>query len=310
MTWENSHLTINDRPADQIYASVNNLKPGTMESESQMMGLDADGNIKLTAIQQGPGIFATLVEQPMGLARTVLRDDYNFYFRGVQTLVPVWLLPLIGLGMFRLAWTRREALKYAYFALVMAPLVILPVVWGDVRFALPYMGIVMLLVARGWVFLEDWVAGSLDEIVGKKEDSEKRKKRVKQVLALIVLVPLAALSFWTVSRTTYPVEYRQAGEWLQQHGGDNIRVMSREASTAWYSGGTQVMLPYSTVDEVIDYGRRNDADYLVVQRQMVDDLRPQLQRLMDPALAGQGLSAVYHEGEGTGSEIIIYRING
>ena len=55
--------------------------------------------------------------------------------------------------------------------------------------------------------------------------------------------------------------------------------MSREASSSWYSGGTMVVLPYASVDEMIDYGRRNNADYLVVQRQEVKELRPQLEPL-------------------------------
>jgi hypothetical protein len=309
MTWETSKLTLNDRPTDQIYASIHNLKPGTLASEREMMGLDANGDLKLTQLQQGPGIFSTWVHEPVAFKTAVLRDGYNFYFRGVQGLVPVWLLPLIGLGMFRLVWTRREALKYGYFALVMAPLLVLPVAWGDVRFALPYLGIVMLLVARGWVYLEDWTAETLDEILGRKEDGGKRQTRVKQVLAAIVLVPLAALSIWNVTRVHYPVEFRQAGEWLNANGGDGARVMSREASTAWYSGGTQVVLPYASVDEVLDYGRRNDADYLVVQRQIVDKLRPELEALMDPALCSASLTAVYRQGEGTDSEIIVYGIN-
>jgi len=306
MTWENSSFTLGERPTGQIYASVHNLKMGDVERE--MMGLDAGGELKLTRLQQGPGIFATLVQDPVGFAWAALRNDYNFYFRGVQGLVPVWLLPLIGVGMFKFAWTRREALKYGYFAVVMAPLLILPVAWGDVRFALPYMGIVMLLVARGWVYLEEWTAATVDEIAGWKEASENRKARVKQVLAVIVLVPLAALSIWNVSRAGYPVEFRQAGEWLKENGGEGSRIMSRESSTAWYAGGTMVIIPYASVEETLDYGRRHDADFLVVQRQVVENLRPELAPLMDPSQAGPSLDAVYHQGTGGGSEIIIYRL--
>ena len=69
------------------------------------------------------------------------------------------------------------------------------------------------------------------------------------------------------------------------------------------------MLPYATVDQVIDYGRRNNADYLVVQRQMIEQLRPELTRLLDPATAGPSLQQVYHDGAaGSDSETIVYRI--
>ncbi len=308
MTWENSRLTIDDRPSDQIYASVHKLVAGTEARDSEMMSLDANGNLRLTQLQQGPGIFGTLVRDPVGLTKAALRNDYNFYFRGIQGLVPVWLIPLIGVGMLRLAWTRREALKYGYFALVMAPLVLVPVAWGDTRFMLPYIGIIMLWVARGWVHLEDWGVDTVKEIAGWREVSDRRRSMIKQGIAVLVLVPLIALSFWSISHTNYPTEYRQAGEWLKGHGGDDIRIMSREASTSWYSGGTMVVLPYASVDEVIDYGRRNNVDYLVLQRQMVDSLRPQLASLMDPSQAGPSLRAVYHQGQGTDQETIIYRL--
>jgi len=309
MSYETSSFKVNDRLNDQVYASVNNLQTGTIERESDMYALDADGNLRLTQLQQGPGLIQTAVEQPIAFAKTTVRNCYNYYFRGIQSLIPVWLLPLIGLGMFKLVWTRRESLKYGYFAIVLLPLVILPVAWGDVRFVLPFMGIFMLLVARGWVFMEDWTAETVKSIAGWKELTDRHKTRVKQVLAVLVLAPLAALSLWTVARTDYPLEYRAAGEWLMTHGGGDVRVMSREPSSAWYSGGTQVVLPYASVEETVDYGRRNDAEFILLQREIVDNLRPQLVGLMEPAAVSPGLTEVYRQGEGTPSEVVIYRIN-
>jgi len=59
---------------------------------------------------------------------------------------------------------------------------------------------------------------------------------------------------------------------------------------------------------VIDYGHRNNADFLVLQRRMVEQLRPELERLIDPPQAGPQLTPVYHERIGTDSEVIIYQI--
>ncbi len=310
MTWENSRFTIDDRPSDQIYAAIHQLKPDTEERERETMSLDANGNIKLTSLQDGPGIFATMVRHPLDFVKATVRNDYNFYIRGIQAIIPVWLLPLMGLGLFRIVWTRREALKYGYFAIVMLPLLILPIAWADSRLILPYMGIFMLWVARGWVHLDDWSAESIKEIAGWKAVSERQRALVHYALAFLVLAPVAALSLWSISHAGYPVEYRQAGEWLKGNGGGGARIMSREASTSWYSGGTMVVLPYASVDEVLDYGRRNGVDYLVLQRETVEKLRPQLESLLDPGKAGSGLEAVYHSGEGTDSELIVYRLGG
>lgn len=313
MTYENSGFTINDRPNDQIYAAVNDLAPGSVERDRVEMAIGPDGNLNQTSLQQGPGLIVTLVQKPVAFIKAAARNDYNFYFRNVNGIVPVWLLPLVGLGLFKLVWTRREALKYGYFALVTAPLLIIPVAWSDTRFVLPYVGIGMLFVARGWVYMEDWSVETIKGVAGISEIGKNGRNWIRRGLAALVLAPLAALSMWTVFHTDYPLEFRRAGEWLAANGdgdGDGgARIMSREASTSWYSGGTLVVLPYATVDQVIDYGRRNNADYLVVQRQMVDRLRPELTDLMDPATAGPSLQPVYHDGApGSDSETIVYRI--
>lgn len=308
MSWENSSFTVDGRAHDKLYASIHSLEPGTENSDRAMMSLDANGDIKLGELQVGPGPILTLVQEPVGFIKAMLRNDYNFYVRGIQNILPFWLLLLMGFGMFKEIWTRGEALRYGYLALVMAPLLVLPVSSEDLRFVVPYMGLIMLPVARGWVFMEDWSAGTIKVITGREEISQKGKTWIKLALAGFVLVPLVAISLWSVSRTEYPVELRQAGEWLADNGGKDSRIMSRESSTPWYADGTMVMLPYASADEVIDYGQRNDVDFLVLQRRIVQRLRPELESLMDPAQAGPELTPVYHQGTGTDSEVIIYQI--
>ena len=107
------------------------------------------------------------------------------------------------------------------------------------------------------------------------------------------------------------MQYKQAGEWLEGRGDEDVRVMSREPSTAFYAGGDLVELPYATPEETIDYGRSHGADYLVLSRSLVETLRPQLTELLDTG--GRiipGVEEVYHSGEGTDGELVIFRISG
>src|SRR5665648_1192731 len=85
------------------------------------MGLDVNGDLKLRDLQQGPDLMLTLIQEPVDFIKAVLRNDYNFYVRGIQDVLPVWLLLLMGLGMFKDVWTRGETLRYGCLALVMAP---------------------------------------------------------------------------------------------------------------------------------------------------------------------------------------------
>ncbi|MHB1391420.1 MAG: hypothetical protein ACYCXF_09395 [Thermoleophilia bacterium] len=308
MTWQNGSLTVNDRSSDQIYAAVHNLPQGSLDREQDMYGLTSAGDLRLNQLRRGDGIFASLVHNPGPFLKSVARQDYNYFVKNVHYLVPVWLLPLIGLGIFKYPWTRREGLKYGYFALVMAPLLVLPIVWGDPRFALPYLGIVMLWVARGWVYLEEWTTESVGEIAGWLDDDRSHKKQVHVVLTVLMLLPLAGLSLWNVTRAEYPVEFRQAGEWLAVNGFVGEKVMSRESATAWYSDNSQLVLPYASVADTLDYARRNEARYFVMSRRITDQLRPELEPLMDENNNYRNqLEPVYHAGAGTDAEIIIYQ---
>lgn len=309
MTWQNGSLTITDRPNDQIYASVHNLPPDSRERDEVMFALGPDGELRQDEYIEGPGLVESFIRSPGDYLKAVARTDYTQYFKLANGLVPVWLLPLGGLGLFKYAWTRREALKYGYFAIVMAPLIVLPLAWIDTRFALPYLGIVMLWIARGWVYLEEWSAETIDELAGWKGGEASHKRQVQTVLALLILAPLAALSLCNVGRTGYPTEFRQAGEWMAAAGLTESRIMSREPSTAWYADGTQVLMPYASIDDMLAYARRHDAGYLVASRRVTDRLRPQLEPLLseDNAYASQ-LEPVYHSGQGSDEELVIYRL--
>jgi len=167
------------------------------------------------------------------------------------------------------------------------------------------MGIVMLWVAKGWINLEKWSIDSVGEILGRKG---KGSRAVQAALAVLILVPVAALSLWTVARTDYPLEYKLAGQWLKEQGESDIRIMSREASTAYYGGGTLIMLPYASLQDVLDYAKRRQVDYLVISRPIVEKLRPQLKELLEPDQVGSGLKEVYRLGAGTDRDTIIYKL--
>lgn len=307
LTYAHGEFTVFNRPAEAVYTAVNRLEPGTIEYEQAVYGLDESGELNLYDLQGREGIFRTVVSQPWQLAKAMARTDYDFYLRGAQSLVPVWLLPLFGIGLFSAVWTRREALRYGYFLVILLPALIFPVVWSSSTFVLPFVMVLMVVTGKGWVYLEDWSSETMDEIAGWQKAQAGHKKAVVRALALVVLLPLAALSMWTVGRTAYPTEYRDAGEWLRDNGGEGARVMSIEAATAWYAEGTQVPLPYALVNEVVDYGRTHGAGYLVVSRRTVAEARPPLAPLMDGAPVA-GLEEVYTSGKGSDEELIVYRV--
>ncbi len=305
-SYMNGGFSLSGKPATPVYAAVNGFREGTLDWEREAYGLDADGQLNLERIQQGDGYLASLWHRPGDTLAATARSAWHEYFRGIQSLVPVWLLPLVGLGMFAVVWTRREALKYGYLAVVAAPMLVLPVTSSNVYFFLPYAGMVMLPAARGWLKLEEWLLGTADEIAGYGGISARWKGVLKVGLALLMLLPLAGFAFWTVTRVQYHPEYRRAGERLADSGGDGARVMSAETATAYYAGSELVPAPYAEPDRVLDYARDKDVDFLVVSRRMVSEKRPLLAPLLGDG-EDYGLEVAYEDGE---QGLVVYRLVG
>lgn len=308
MTYANDSLTILNRPSDTLQMELEGIEPGTVDYEESVYGLNAEGEVKLYELQEDDGFFATAVSRPWDLLKAMGRGAYDLYLRDAQSLFPIWLIPMFGLGLFSAVWTRREALKFGFFLVMLLPALAMPVIWSNNTFVLPFMVILMVVTGKGWAYLEQWSSDTMDELAGWRKADESHKRAVVRVFAVVILLPVAALSLWTVSRVDHNTGFRDAGEWISENGGDDDRIMSRESLSAWYAEGTQVLLPYGTLGEIVEYGRDRDAGYLIVSRYLVDELRPDLQPLLEAEEDPAGLEAVYTSGEGTDDEVVVYRL--
>ena len=66
-----------------------------------------------------------------------------------------------------------------------------------------------------------------------------------------------------VLKTGYDLQYRDAGEWIRQDSGGGKNIMARwESTSAYYSGGVAINLPYAEFNRITDFARSRDVDYL------------------------------------------------
>jgi hypothetical protein len=89
--------------------------------------------------------------------------------------------------------------------------------------------------------------------------------------------------------------------------------MTRHTEIGLYSGRRLVASPNASLDQVLAYGRRNGASYLVVDDREITTLRPQLSILLDPAHAPSELEYVRTFGDVGGAaslccRTLIYRL--
>jgi hypothetical protein len=178
------------------------------------------------------------------------------------------------------------------------------------RFFMPYVPLVTIFIAAGWQRLEVWA----DETATLSIFNEPLRKRVVRaapwLLAVAVLVPVLMVAGAQVARQDYAVEFKEAGLWLKEEVGSGKNILNREYSSAYYAGGTAVVLPYADYDDTTAYARYKEIDFLVISRKAIEGLRPQLAVLMEDDASHPEWQLVETIRPGTDRETYIFKLDG
>lgn len=298
--------TYSGKAAGNIQAAAAGLTHGTPEWEREMLSLTDDGQLRILAIEDQSDPLRALIAQPVQGLKIFLRQSWLFCSRELQRTFPLWLLPLVGLGLFT-AWDRRRAAANGYLLLMMAPALLIFTMYAHNRFFIPFVPLVIIWAALGWERLERW--GRESAALSLAGAWRRRAERwTPLLLAMAVLLPTAGLAAATVMKQGYDLRYRQAGEWLRQNAGPGQRIMGREYTTALYAGGTAVMLPWADYERITEYARANGVDYMVLDGGSLSTWRPELSVLLEEeASHPEWQQAGVAEGDGVG-EYLIFKL--
>lgn len=263
-----------------VYTSSKNLRLESPEWEKDVLTLTDDNHeVKLLTLGKDTDLAGFLIKQPKLAARVFVQQAFYLYSKALPDVIPLWLLPLAGLGLFSRGWNRRRAARMGYMALMMTPMALILFMYATPRFFIPFAAIALIWVAEGWQRLEQWGSETL-ALDFSAETADRWRRRLTVLLAAIVLLPPMVFSAATVAKRGYHLELREAGEWLQGYAGDDRRIMSRESSSAYYAGGMPVYIPYSTYDRTNEFARFKDVDFMIVTRQGLLDDRPDLAKVL------------------------------
>lgn len=105
---------------------------------------------------------------------------------------------------------------------------------------------------------------------------------------------LADVSYQDEAEEAYKTEmiYKQAGEFIKANSHKNDVIMTRWGLVGYFADRPVVTLPKGGVREVIEYGRRNGASYLLIDTNSVLSRRQELMELLQP-LEGKGVDPSY-----------------
>jgi hypothetical protein len=103
-------------------------------------------------------------------------------------------------------------------------------------------------------------------------------KTLGHVIAFSILLPLFLNFLFFQPFDIMGKEEKVLGQWIKSHLGSGAKIMDGRKLVAFYADGIPLGLPYAPLGEVLEYGTRLGADYLVVSER---DRRPALQTLVE-----------------------------
>lgn len=294
--------------AHNNYAATHNLqRDDVREWEGAITSLDESGEEIVALSIEKIGITEFFLNHPFYALKIFLKQTYDFYTEILYQLLPLWLLPLLGLGLFASGWDRRRALSMGYLVLLLSPVILILAMLAFARFFMPFIPIFMIWIGMGWQRLEHWGDETLYLSFGK-ERTGRLKRWVPRFAAVLVLLPIMILAAATTLSQDYPVELKEAGDWLRQEAGDGTRVINRDFSSAYYAGATAVLLPTADYRATTDYACSKDAQYMIIRSKDIDELRPGLAGLRDDPSAHPDWTLIKKIRPGTDQETLIYKL--
>ncbi len=294
---------------EQIFAASRNLRYGSPEWEKRAMTLTDDGQETwLLRAQNSGDLMSFFVQHPRAAAKTFVTESYVFYSEQLERVLPLWLLPLIGLGLFVQVWERRRSLAIGYIAIMLAPVPIILAMYATDRFFMPFLPLALILVALGWQRWEDWAGETV--LLSLPSAGERWRRLSRWAVGALVIIPVLVYAVSGVASQGYDTQYREAGEWIKAETGSGKVIMSRwEATSPYYAGGISITLPYADYDRTAAYARAKGIDYLVIGSQVVRDTRPDLSRLLEDDASHPEWKLVHVVRPGTDQETLIFQRN-
>ncbi len=241
---------------------------------------------KFTKYSMWREIISNPQEFLMDTLRNVRQLDGLFLSKRV---FPSFLLPLVGLGLFRSRWdVRRFRTEVYLFLMALLPALAMAVFTVDLRFYLGTLIILVIWAGHGVVGLGDWLVLTASRLfTGERIGEWVGRLR----LATVCLLSIALAGYFLAVYPTMVEEglgnklfyYKQVGLWLGEHSRPEERIMSRGAIPAIYAERFWVPFPHADYDEILRYARAHQVEYWVINEREFRLMRPHLAFLADAA---------------------------
>lgn len=292
------------------YLATRNIRrEDTKAMEEVLYSLNGENKepLALTLQKHGDTPLSFMINYPVLAAKNFIRQLFALHQEVLVQFFPLWLLPLLGLGLFTNTWSTSRAAATGFLLLMMAPAILVLAMYSHARFFMPFVPFALFFVAAGWSRLEEW-GRETSIAIFSGESGRRWATAMPWLIGAAVLLPLLAYSGVSLKKQTYETQYKEAGLWLKSQAGSGTRVLNRDFSSAYYADGTAVILPYADYAAMTAYARAQNVDYLVVGRQSLLNFRPQQKNLLEDGRQHPDWNLEHVVSPGTAKETLIFEL--
>lgn len=221
---------------------------------------------------------------------------------------PFFLVPFLLLGLFAEPWDRKRLKTEVFLFLSCAPFLVFLsfLIWP--RYLLPMTPLLLVWTARGILGFRTWTVASASNILGRPTIARAVGTIVPAALVAVPLMGiLVAKPLKARLLVQYPVEYKSAGAWMDEHLPRDAFILARKPEIAYYARRLMHPLPNEDLPRVIRYAQRHGIDYLVVDDYSIGT-RPQLAALLDKGTPPGQLTLLYAAESPNGRRIKVFQI--
>jgi 4-amino-4-deoxy-L-arabinose transferase-like glycosyltransferase len=288
---------------------VGNMGLETREGLAGRLNEEGTEFFNYTELVKDKTVLGMILENPKVLVGGSFLQFKNFFVTLISWKVfPAFLLGFVLLGLFRDPWDRARLEREVFLVVACVPFLVFLTfrIWP--RYLLPMTPVLLLWAARGVTALEDWIRQT-STMIGQEKAPMRRW--VLWLPGILLSIPLLAILVAKPIKARmlvqYPVEYRAAGNWMDENLPADALILTRKPEVSYYAKRLMHPVPNEELPAIVRYARSHGIDYLVVDEFYIST-RPKLAFLLDQDHFPEELRLLYEEKAPNDRKVRIFQI--
>lgn len=227
--------------------------------------------------------------------------------KNLPHLLPIFLMTLIGLGLFGSAWGKPRLERETYLILFCLVTVLgYAATVVQTRYFYILLPIFFGWIAAGIIRLQHWFEASNFLRRAHGTGSLHHKNLFVALILVVIYVYVFPLNYFINKRDT-AFEGRDAGLWLKENGRPAPLIFSASTLPVFYAEGSQLLPEETDKEQMLEQIKRERPDYVITNERAIAR-NPHFEELDELLEDAPDFELIYRQNENKKNEISIYKV--